>query len=152
MLNNLSIEPMKGYGDLPFGMSIDDAIKKLGDPSLQEELEPLDEDGNRTVVLEYEESKLSIYFEGVTKTVIESFSTENPESILFGEKIFGMDKKGIVDFMKKKGYKEYEEDEEEGELCLSYEDLMLDFYFDDDQLIDVLWGVIIDNQGNIVEV
>ena len=61
-----------------------------------------------------------------------------------------MDRNQIVDLMKKNGYKFFEEEEQEGDTCIIYDELMLDFYFKDGELIDVLWGVIVDSHGNII--
>lgn len=52
--------------------------------------------------------------------------------------------------MKKNGYKDFAEEKEEGDDCVTYDDLILDFYFKNGKLIDVLWGVIVDSQGNII--
>ena len=40
-MENLIIEPLKGYGDIKFGMSIDEVVNVFGTPSNHEELEPI---------------------------------------------------------------------------------------------------------------
>ena len=37
-MKNFVIEPLKGFGEIPFGMSLDDAVKQLGSPNFYEEL------------------------------------------------------------------------------------------------------------------
>lgn len=71
-MKDLTIKPLEGYGELPFGMSLDDVIKYLGKPDYQEELLPLD-DYNRLISFDYEVLCMKIYLEGVTNTVISSF-------------------------------------------------------------------------------
>ena len=43
-MKNLTIEPLKGFGDIKFGMSIEDIIGIYGEPSNNEELEPIIEE------------------------------------------------------------------------------------------------------------
>ena len=56
----------------------------------------------------------------------------------------------ILELMRRNGYKEYEEEDQDGDTCIIFDELMLDFYFKDGDLIDVLWGVIVDSQGNLI--
>lgn len=37
-MKNLTIEPSKGYGDIKFGMSVEEIVNILGEPSNNEEL------------------------------------------------------------------------------------------------------------------
>jgi hypothetical protein len=52
--------------------------------------------------------------------------------------------------MKKQGFKELEEETEDEELRVSFEDAMVDFFFDEDELTAVSWGVLVDEQGDII--
>lgn len=150
-MNNLTIEPLKGYGDIKFGMSVEEIKNMFGEPSNYEELEPLMEEGeNYCILYEYDDEELSVYFEGISSVVVANISTKNEEATLFGEKIYAMDRNQIIELMKKNGFKIFEEEEQDGDTCIIYDELMLDFYFKDGELIDVLWGVIVDSQGNII--
>lgn len=142
-MENLIIEPLKGYGDIKFGMSIDEVVNIFGNPSNLEELEPII-DGNESssILYDYDDLALSICFEGVDKMLVSSISTSDEDATLFGEKIYDMNRNQIIDLMKKNGYKEFDEEEQEGDTCLIYDELMLDFYFNEGELIDVVWGVI----------
>ena len=73
---------------------------------------------------------------------VSSISTINEDATLFGEKIYDMNRNQIIELMKKNGYKEFDEEEQEGDTCLIYDELMLDFYFNEGELIDVVWGII----------
>lgn len=142
-MENLIIEPLRGYGDIKFGMSIDEVVSILGVPSNLEELDPIVE-GNElsSILYDYDDSALSICFEGAEKMLVSSISTSDEDATLFGEKIYDMNRNQIIELMKKNGYKEYDEEEQEGDTCLIYDELMLDFYFNEGELIDVVWGVI----------
>ena len=52
--------------------------------------------------------------------------------------------------MKAQGFKELEEEEEDGELRVSFEDALIDFFFDGDEMTAVSWGVLVDEQGDII--
>lgn len=150
-MKNLTIEPFKGYGDIRFGMSIEDIVNIFGEPSNNEELESIiEENENYSILYDYDDECMSICFEGVNKTIVASISTCNEDATLFGERVYEMDRKQIIDLMKRNGYKDYDEEEQEGDTCLIYDELMMDFYFNEGELIDVVWGVLVDPQGNIL--
>ena len=142
--------PLKGYGEIPFGMTLDETVKKLGMPDFYEELSDMEETGNRSVYYEYEELETNIYFEGVTKSVVACFETENMEATLYGEPVFDLTKEEIIDMMKEHGFKELEEENEDDELRVSFEDALIDFFFEDEMLTAVSWGVLVDEQGDII--
>ena len=83
-MKDFTIMPLKGYGEIPFGMTLDDAVKKLGMPDFYEELSDMEETGNRSIYYEYDELETNIYFEGVTKSVVACFETENEAATLYG--------------------------------------------------------------------
>ena len=150
MMKDFTIEPLKGYGEIPFGMTLDETVKKLGMPDFYEELSYMEETGNRSIFYEYDELETNIYFEGVTKSVVACFETENMEATLYGEPVFDLTKEEVIDLMKKHGFKELEEETEDEELRVSFEDAMIDFFFDGDELTAVSWGVLVDEQGDII--
>ena len=150
-MKNCEIRPLRGYGEINFGMSINDIVSILGEPTNHEALEPLIEDNeNNSILYEYDDDCLSLYFEGVTKNVVASISTNNEDALLFGERIYDMNINQILELMRRNGYKEYEEEDQDGDTCIIFDELMLDFYFKDGDLIDVLWGVIVDSHGNLI--
>ena len=149
-MKDFTIMPLKGYGEIPFGMTLDDAVKKLGMPDFYEELSDMEETGNRSIYYEYDELETNIYFEGVTKSVVACFETENMEATLYGEPVFDLTKEEIIDLMKKQGFKELEEETEDDELRVSFEDALVDFFFDEQGLTAISWGVLVDDQGDII--
>ena len=149
-MENFVIEPLKGFGDIPFGMALDDAVKKLGNPNFYEELSDMEETGNRSIYYEYEEIDTNIYFEGITRSVVACFETENEEAILYGTKVFELSRAEVIVLMQDNGFKQLEEEDEDGEHRVSFEDAMIDFFFDGDKMTAVSWGVLVDDQGNII--
>ena len=145
-----TIQPLKGYGEIPFGMTLDETVKVLGMPEFYEELSDMEETGNRSIYYEYDAIKTNIYFEGVTKSVVACFETENEAATLYGKKVFDLKKADVIKLMKENGFKELEEEPEDGELRVSFEDAMIDFFFADDKMTAVSWGVLVDEQGDII--
>ena len=150
MMKDFTIMPLKGYGEIPFGMTLDETVKLLGMPDFYEELSDMEETGNRSIYYEYETIQTNIYFEGITKSVAACFETENKNATLFGKKAFELKKGDVVKLMKDNGFKELEEETEDGELRVSFEDAMMDFFFDGDTMTAVSWGVLVDEQGDII--
>ena len=144
------IEPLKGFGEIPFGMAIDDAVKKLGNPDFYEELSDMEETGNRSIFYEYDELETNIYFEGITKSVVACFETENKDAVLYGTKVFELSRAEVTVLMQDNGFKELENEDEDGEHRVSFEDGLIDFFFDGDKMTAVSWGVLVDDQGNII--
>ena len=149
-MKDFTIKPLEGFGEIPFGMTLDETVKMLNMPDFYEELSEMEETGNRSIFYEYDELETNIYFEGVTKSVVACFETENMEATLYGEPVFDLSKEEVVDLMKAHGFKELEEETEDEELRVSFEDAMIDFFFDEDGLTAVSWGVLVDEQGDII--
>lgn len=149
-MENYTIEPLKGYGEIPFGMTLDEAVKMLGMPNFYEELNDMEETENRSIYYEYDDLQTNIYFEGITKSVVACFETENENATLYGKKVFDLDQKAVIEMMKAKGFNELEQETEDGELRISFEDALIDFFFDEEGMTAVSWGVLVDDQGNII--
>lgn len=149
-MKNFVIEPLKGFGEIPFGMSLDDAVKLLGTPNYYEELSDMEETGNRSIYYEYEDLATNIYFEGITKSVAACFETENDKSELFGTRVFDLNRSQVIELMRENGFSELEEEDEDGEHRISFEDALIDFFYDGDTMTAVSWGVLVDDQGNII--
>ncbi|MDZ7740712.1 MAG: hypothetical protein U5Q03_02915 [Bacteroidota bacterium] len=146
----LEIKPKEGLGELKFGESSEKLISVLGEAEEMEDIE--DEDEFNTVILNYWDKGISAFFEGKENSVLSCFEVDNPEISLFGEKVFELSENEIIDLMKKNGYNDIDTDiEENGEKRLSFEDGMIDFFFDDDSLLAVNWGVLVNDQGEIEE-
>ena len=149
-MENFTIEPLKGYGEIPFGMTLDEAVKMLGMPNFYEELNDMEETENRSIYYEYDDLQTNIYFEGITKSVVACFETENENATLYGKKVFDLDQNAVIEMMKAKGFNELEQETEDGELRISFEDALIDFFFDEEGMTAVSWGVLVDDQGNII--
>jgi hypothetical protein len=145
--HNYTIVPRKGFGSLLFGTTIDDTVSKLGEAQEIEQID--DEDIVNTVILHYWDQSTSLFFEGSAKPVLSCIETDCQEAVLFGSKVFELGQYDIINLMDNNGYTEYETDMEEGERRLSFEEGLIDFFFQDALLIAVNWGVMVTNEGEI---
>jgi len=137
-----TIQLKKGLNDLPFGATAEEAHKYFGDPTEIEVLEKDSDEDPETELWYYDEQSFSLFFEGDPDLVLTSIEINNQETTLFGRKIFGMTEDQIIQLMKENGFFEmYTEDEEWGERLLSFDDALIDFYFEDNQLVTVNWSV-----------
>lgn len=149
-MKDFTIVPLKGYGEIPFGMTLDETVKLLNMPDFYEELNDMEETGNRSIYYEYDALQTNIYFEGVTKSVVACFETENEAATLYGQIVFDLKKDDVIKLMKANGFKDLAEEEEDDELRVSFEDAMTDFFFEGDTMTAVSWGVLVDEQGEII--
>jgi len=145
----LTIEPLIGFGSLRFGQTIEKTVEDLGEA---EQVEQIDEEEFDSIVMHYWEKGVSIFFEGVSKSVISCFETDNTDALLYGKPVFELDKNSIIQLMQEHGYSEFEIETEEGENRLTFEDGMIDFYFDTSELIAVSWGVLVNKEGEIEQI
>ncbi len=147
---NLDIRPLAGFGDLNFGMGMDEILNLLGEPEDSEVLND-GEDEVETLIWNYWQLGMTLFIEGADNSVLSNCETDNAGAILFGRKVFEMNQEDIITLMKENGFSEYETDLETwGEKRLSFEDAQIDFYFEKDKLITVNWGIVVNNQGEII--
>lgn len=130
----------KGFGDLLFGMQINQVISQIGNPS---EVEEIGEDLEMpATVLYYEEKGLSLFFENLDQEKLSCINIETDEILLFNQQIKGKTSKEIVDLMRENKIFEQTMDKEEwGEERISYEEYAIDFFFLDDKLNSVTLGL-----------
>lgn len=144
----MEILPKKGLGNVEFGNYTRILTKKLGSPQHVEEIST--DDDLKTTVLSFENG-ITVFLEGLIDPVVSNIDIDNRNATLFGEKVFDLEEKGIKDLMHKNGYSEIEEEEEEwGETRLTFDDAMMDFYFESGKLVAVSWGVEIGEGGEVI--
>ena len=147
MLESLEIRPKDGFGEIKFGEYLDNIVTLLGEA---EEIDTIEEDEEMNMlILHYWELGFSIIFEGKTKQVVSGFETDHPDATMFGEKIIGKSEEEVLSLMKQNGMEGYEAEQEEIDRRVSFDDDMLDFYFRDDRLAYVNWGVYVNEEGEI---
>lgn len=151
MKNKLEIKPLTGFGDIKFGATQAEVEAILGPP---QETESIDVEGeiHEVMVWSYWEKGHAVYFEKEQNDVCTNFETDNEEALLFGERVFHLDEKAIIELMQKNAFGEFEieDDEELDERILFFNDAHLQFVFEDEKLALVSWAVAMDDDEKIL--
>ena len=134
------IKPKIGLGNLKFGASMKDAETCFG---AAEEVEELEGEGDyKAIVWHYWDRGFSLFFDEAGKQVFTCVEIDNEEAILWGVRIFEMKEDEIIDLFKSKGFKEIDSEVHEwGEKRLSFDDALVDLYFEADALVSINYGV-----------
>ncbi len=138
----ISIELTKGIENLPFGITPEKVRVLMGEPSEVEELENATDGSVESIVWNYPEEGLNFFFEASTgEPSLCTIESDNIETLLYGKKVFELDKLQILSLMKEQGYSDTEEEDETwGEHRLTFNDAQIDFYFIDEELSLVSWS------------
>lgn len=135
---DFTIELKKGIGNLMFGMTVENVKQVLGEPTVMETIDNGMEE--ETLVLHYDDQNLTLFFGGETK-LLDCIDTDNEETILFGQKIYTMDEKEIAQLMISNNYfAEDIETESWGERRVTFIEGNIDFFFEKDELMSVVFG------------
>lgn len=145
-INEITILPLKGIGRLQFGQTVEQITQELGEA---DELEQLEEPDFESLVLNYHPGQFSLFFEGLGTSNLACVETQNKDAKLYDVEVFKLSKKEIVTLMAKNGFTKTDSDKEEGEERLTFEEAMVDFFFEKDKLIAVSWGVLLNDEGEI---
>lgn len=136
------IKPLEGCNWFAFGITGEEATTILGEPDEKDEMK---EDGISSAIWYYDEKGLTLFFDEMEEdgVVLSGMEVENPEALLLGTKVFEMDENKIRAFAKDKNFGAEEvEAEEWGEKRLTFEDKLVDFYFDEaGALASISWGM-----------
>ena len=133
-----TINIKEGLDEVQFGMPVEEVVALLGNA---DEVECVDNAADETTtILHYEEGALTLFFEGENPT-LECIDLSIEDATLFGENVFDMSEKEIVQLMVKNNYFEQDADEEAwGERRISFGEGNIDFFFEDDELLAVVFG------------
>ena len=133
-----TIKIKEGIGEIRFGMPVEEVVSLLGNA---EEVESMENASDEiTTILHYDDGALTLFFEG-ENPVLQCIDLSAEESTLFGEHLFDMEEKEIVQLMVKNNYFEQDADEEAwGERRISFGEGNIDFFFEDNELLAVVFG------------
>ncbi|MDP4292673.1 MAG: hypothetical protein Q8908_16455 [Bacteroidota bacterium] len=139
--SNMEIKLLEGLDDIDFGATTEEVAEKFGKPDETEELDEGD-DELETVIWTYNDKGVTLFFDGDDPKLFSCVETDNKNTTLFGRKIFAMTSQEIIDMMTAHGFEEVDEDIEDwGEKRLSFDEALIDFYFEKDEMVTVNWGV-----------
>ena len=133
-----NIKIKEGLGDIRFDMPVEDVVALMG-PA--EEVETMDNAVDETTtILHYAEGMLTLFFEGDAPK-LQCIDISVAESVLFGQPVFDLYENEIVKLMVAQNYYEQDADEEAwGERRITFGEGNVDFYFEDDELLSIVYG------------
>jgi len=133
------IKPVLGLSDLLFGASMLDAEKVFGKAEESEFLDDIED--CESTVWHYWEKGFSLFFDEKSEQIFCCVEIDNEEVILWGQKIFDLSEKQIIDLFKSKGISAFETELHEwGEKRLSFDEVNIDFYFEKNKLSSINYG------------
>ena len=135
---NFTIKIKEGLDELHFNMPVEEIMSLLGKA---DEVENIDNAADEpTTVLHYNDLGITLFCEGENPKLA-CIDVSNEECKLFGKEVFNMDKREIVKLMVSNNYTEQDADEEDwGERRISFPEANIDFYFDDGDLVSIIFG------------
>lgn len=135
---DLTIKLKKGLGDIVFGMPVEEIVKLMG---TADEVENIDNAADEsTTVLRYNDLGLTLFCEG-ENPVLACIDIANEDCTLFGEKVFDLDERELVNLMVKNNITEQDIDDEDwGERRITFNEGNIDFYYDNEELISIILG------------
>lgn len=135
---DLTIKIKDGIGDLHFSMPVEEIVKILG---TADEVENIDNAADEsTTVLRYNDIGLTLFCEGDNPTLA-CIDVANEECTLFGENVFDLDERDLVNLMVKNNITEQDVDEEDwGERRVTFNEGNIDFYYDNGELVSIILG------------
>jgi hypothetical protein len=152
-----NIEPLEGFGELKFGMAPAAVTGLLGNPDEEEILETDDDEETNTLIMHFDEQDISLFFEGdENERYLVNIETGNSEAKLFETDVFKLSEEEIIELMKSKGFEDMDvEDAEDEEFPddrrISFDDVMMDFFFENGELASVSWGNFLDDEESDAE-
>jgi hypothetical protein len=144
----LEIKPKIGLGNLLFGSTMQQVKGTIGEPEETEEI--TEEEGFHTEVWHYWEAGLSVFFDEDDNKLFSCAEVDNEDATLWGKRIFDMAEAEIVSLFREHGFPDYEaEDHPWGERRVSFDEILVDLYFEKKKLVSINFGAIIDS-GQII--
>ncbi|HBG69942.1 MAG: hypothetical protein A2W93_05475 [Bacteroidetes bacterium GWF2_43_63] len=138
----IKILPMEGCSLIRFGASENDVINVIGEP---DERENIDDEDYNSEIWYYDEKGVTLFLDEMEDDglLVSGIELENDNFELEGVSLIGKTIDEIKALAEKLKYGEADVEKEEwGEFRLSYEDKLLDFYFDESKkLISVSLGM-----------
>ncbi|MDX5443213.1 MAG: hypothetical protein LPJ89_05445 [Hymenobacteraceae bacterium] len=148
-MKNKEIQLGIGLGDIKFGYTMEEIEKMLGEPEEVEESDETDEFEHQA--WNYWEDGYSFYFDKEDDYRLSCIETANPDVTLWGETIFDKEINQVKDLFKQHNIENPEiERLETGETRLSYEQEMIDIYYEGEKMIAVNFGVFINDDLEVV--
>lgn len=132
---------LKAFGGVPFGAGPEAIEKAFGLPEEAEVLEAPDD--SKSLVWHYWSRGFSLFFDqesGGRFCCVEA--DRSVDLKIFGVDIFSLNENDVKKLLNNQGYRDIDEENHDwGEKRVSFDDAMVDFYFEKGMLVSINFGV-----------
>lgn len=149
MDNAMVIKPKEGLGELPFGAGTKEVEKYFGPPEEVENIE--DDEECTTKVWHYWSRGFSLFFNEEGDEIFTCVEIDDENAVLWEKEIFKMKEKEIISLFRENGYKEMDSEVHEwGEKRVSFDDALVDLYFEDNSLVAINYGIVPEDKKFVI--
>jgi len=146
---SLEIRLQEGFGPLPFGARTEEALRCFGPAEETENMDAGEE--HRSLVWHYWTRGFSLFFDPNNEDRFSCVEIDDENVKLWGNAIFTMSEQQLKALFFSKGFKELDEEMHEwGEKRLSFDDALIDLYFENGKLISINYGVYLDDKKFVI--
>jgi hypothetical protein len=132
----LELIPRQGLCRLRFGASRTDARKYFGEPESIEHIDDIEE--YKSIVWHYWEKGFSLFFDDSRQNTFSCVELDDARTILWNQEVFKLGERQIIKLFKDHGFVALDTEEHEwGEKRVSFDDAMVDLYFEGEVLTSV---------------
>ena len=154
-INIKNIEPGNGLGELVFGMSREDVVNLLGEPTEKEKYSYSEEEDDLTESWHYDELDLSMSFDEEFDYCLSTISVSSNEYNLGGKELFGLEQEKLVAELNTLNINDLEvedwsSDENPEHKSIASESLGVIFWFDQGELSEIQWGPV-ESEGDFID-
>ena len=136
------IRLLKGFCALNFGQTPHDAEALFGAP---EETQSLIDDilDTSSFVMHYWSRGFSLFFDVNNDKSLHIVEVDNPDTVLFGKKVFSLKEPELIELLKENGFKLSDSEKHEwGEKRLSFDEAGLDCYYENGKLSTISFSLV----------
>ncbi len=132
----LEIIPRQGVCKLRFGATMMDAQRYFGKPESVEHIDDIEE--YKSIVWHYWQKGFSLFFDDAQQNTFSCVELDDSRTILWNQELFKLGEKEIIKLFKERGFIAIDTEEHEwGEKRVSFDDAMVDLYFEGEVLTSV---------------
>ena len=143
------ILPLKGLGKIIFGFTRNQVKEIAGEPTEIDTFQFDEEDEDElTESWHYDEQEMSFSFDEVEDWRLVNAAISSEKFTIRGEKIIGLSKEQLINLIEKLNLGEYFEDKENQ--VISVPDKQINFWFDEEEVSEVQWGVDFTEEGEVI--
>lgn len=153
---NMAILPGQGLGIIKFGMSRDEVRKLLGNPDEIDQYgyEDSEDDEDQTEAWHYDELNASFSFDAMDDWRLNAIAVSDPDYRLQEKVLIGLSRMELQETLSEFGLGEvvaedWSNEEMPSDKLLSIEEVSMNFWMEEDQLAEIQWGPLMDEEENV---